>query len=470
MIELEYVPVCSRTGVQVPLYKGKDTCALDPNNYRGITLLSVFNKIFEILIWKRLHVWWDENNVVSDLQFACKKGLSCTHAAFLLNKTVATSLEAGDDCYVAFYDVAKAFDTVWIDGLFIQLWDAGIQGKLWRMLYLCYCNFRCCARVRGHVSSWYQVKCGIHQGGYMSLIKYTAFINSLLKTMQNMNICCKIYRTPSAPLGYADDIAACCRIKNDLDKVMTTVNKHGRTWRYDFNAKKSGVLVFGEGKREHERNSANRNFLLGTDRVLEKESYDHLGVKACIFENDTTGIEERLAKGRRTLNATSGLGIRNNGLTTSACCVIYWCIVIPIATFGSELWILDDKSISLLETFQVFVGRRIQRLFSKCPKVSSYFSLGWVRVERYIEIKKLLFLHSILSREHHDTTRRIFVDRARRYFNNVEICRLNVCRSSVYDMLNTANTFRIIDDVRNMIFRDLTWSRAHWSGMIWKRA
>ena len=113
----------------MPLYKGKDTCALDPNNYRGITLFSVFKKIFEILVWNGLRGWWVENDVISDLQFACKKGLSCTQTAFLLKETVATSLEAGDKCYVAFYDVAKAFDTVWIDGLFSQLWDMGIQEK-----------------------------------------------------------------------------------------------------------------------------------------------------------------------------------------------------------------------------------------------------------------------------------------------------------------------------------------------------
>ena len=470
MIELEYIPVCCGTGVQVPLYKGKDTCILDPNNYRGITLLSVFNKIYEILIWKRLHLWWEEHNIVSDLQYACKKGLSCTHAAFILKETVATSLEAGDKCYVAFYDVAKAFDTVWIDGLFIQLWDAGIQGKLWRMLYLCYCNFRCCVRVGGHVSAWYKLKCGIHQGGYMSLIKYTAFINSLLNTLILSNACCKIYRTPSAPVGYADDIAACCRRQYDINRVMRAVEAHGRTWRYDFNAKKSGVLVFGEGKLEHKRNKPNRNFILGNERVLEKESYDHLGVKACIFDDDVTGMEERIAKGRRTLNAASGLGIRNNGLSIYACCVIFWCIVVPIATFGAELWILDDKGIQLLEAFQVFVGRRIQRLFSKSPKVSAYFSLGWVRIERFIEIKKLLFVHTIMSRDDDDVTRSIFIQRAKKYFENIEMCSLNMHRSPVYDMLNTATTFGILDDIENMVYRGLIWSKAHWRDKLWKRA
>ena len=34
---LEYIPRRFRYGVQVPLFKGKDLCSLDPNNYRGIT-------------------------------------------------------------------------------------------------------------------------------------------------------------------------------------------------------------------------------------------------------------------------------------------------------------------------------------------------------------------------------------------------------------------------------------------------
>ena len=89
----EYVPVCCRIGVQVPLFKGKDTCPLDPNNYRGITLLSVFNKILEILIWHRVQTWWESNHIISELQGACKKGHSCIHTAMLLQETVATSLE-----------------------------------------------------------------------------------------------------------------------------------------------------------------------------------------------------------------------------------------------------------------------------------------------------------------------------------------------------------------------------------------
>ena len=45
------------------------------------------------------------------------------HTALLLQETVATSLETNRKCLVAYFDVAKAFDTVWIEGLFFQLYE-----------------------------------------------------------------------------------------------------------------------------------------------------------------------------------------------------------------------------------------------------------------------------------------------------------------------------------------------------------
>ena len=58
IVELEFIPTNFRLGTQIPLYKGKNTCSLDPNNYRGITLLTTMNKVLEMLIWDRLKDWW----------------------------------------------------------------------------------------------------------------------------------------------------------------------------------------------------------------------------------------------------------------------------------------------------------------------------------------------------------------------------------------------------------------------------
>ena len=53
----EYVPLNFKHGIQVPLFKGKNLCSADTNNYRGITLLSIFSKVYEMIIWARLEPW-----------------------------------------------------------------------------------------------------------------------------------------------------------------------------------------------------------------------------------------------------------------------------------------------------------------------------------------------------------------------------------------------------------------------------
>ena len=112
IFELEYIPDNFRRGFQVPLLKGKNLSSLDVNNYRGITLLTNHNKLFEIVIWKRLKGWWFNSKVISHLQGACCKGQSCLHTSLLLQKTVANALETYRNVFVSYFDVSNAFDSV----------------------------------------------------------------------------------------------------------------------------------------------------------------------------------------------------------------------------------------------------------------------------------------------------------------------------------------------------------------------
>ena len=155
--QVEYVPINFRRGVQVPLYKGKNAPILDVNNYRGITLLTTFNKLFEIIIWKRMERWWVDTSVLSDLQGACRKGTSCVHTAYLLQEAIATNLQTSQKVFVTYLDVSKAFDGVWIDGLFFRLRELGIKGKTWRLLYITYTDFKCRVRVQDKMSDWYRL-------------------------------------------------------------------------------------------------------------------------------------------------------------------------------------------------------------------------------------------------------------------------------------------------------------------------
>ena len=65
----------------IPIYKGDDET--DPGNYRPISSLSVFNRIFEKLMYKRLKLFFDENVLYKsqfgfrgkNISFPCAIGL-----------------------------------------------------------------------------------------------------------------------------------------------------------------------------------------------------------------------------------------------------------------------------------------------------------------------------------------------------------------------------------------------------------
>ena len=299
---------------------------------------------------------------------------------------------------------------------------------------------------------------------------YTVFINSLINDLKHSGLCCKIYMIPSMPVGYADDLATCSTSKYKLEQAIDVVAAHGRTWRYNFNAKKSGILVYGEERSENLRNANQRVFKLGCDKVAERDCYDHVGIRATIHDYDTTGLEERISKARRTLNAISGLGIRRCGLTILTCNVIFWSIIVPIATYGCELLVLTDNHINILEEFQEYAGRKIQRFYTRTSKVCSFYALGWVHLERFVEIRKILFIRNILALDDNEPIKIVFRERAMIYFEKSDEYSDNIHRSPTVDLLQTAQNFGMLDVVRDMILTGNCISKPCWKRTIWARA
>ena len=463
-LALEYIPCNFRKGVQVPLYKGKNTCTLDPDNYRGITLLTTFNKLFEVLVWGRIQKWWFSERVISDTQGATRKGFSCVHTALTLQETISKERELNKKVFVAYYDVSKAFDSVWTDGLFFQLHKLGITGTLWRLLFKGYQNFTCCVRIADRESEWYDMECGIHQGGYLSLVKYTAFIDSLIEDLNMSNLCSAIYRIPSSPVGYADDLAASTTSKHKMDQVMGRVFQHGCNWRYSFNACKSAVLVFGETPHESRIGSTNRMFSLGGVRVKEKPYYDHVGIKTCVKGDTHVRTEEKVSKARKSLNMTTNIGIRKGGLNLNTCNIIYWAIVIPTLLFGCEIWVMKDKDIVMLNAFQRYAARRLQRLHSRALNATSCICLGWMNITNVIIARKLIFVRNIMVMDDFMPIKRILLGR----LDEFQIDSGNRYDSPILQILQYSHECGLLDRVRQMGTGSIM-SKAAWKKLVWER-
>ena len=249
------------------------------------------------------------------------------------------------------------------------------------------------------------------------------------------------------------------------------VNQYGNRWRFKFNAKKSAILTYGEEPKKNLENSSLRSFKLGNNRVLEKQSYDHVGVKACLYKDDNPRVDEKIVKARRAFNACAGLGIRKNGLTMLTCNIIYWVIVVPIVTFGAEIWCLSESDHEKLNKFQIHVGKRIQRFPSRSPNSCSFFGLGWMRLSTYILVKKMLFALTILRMDVDSIIRQVFTMRICDFKLKPDVISENVHNSPTCEILKAADRLGILKILCDMSTGGKPlYSKKGWSRYVWERA
>ena len=144
ILDAGYFPDSWSEGFIVPILKKNDP--KNVNNYRGITLISTFSKIFTSILNKRLSNWAESNNVLSDAQFGFRKGRSTVDAIFVLNGIVQKFLNENKRLYCAFVDLKKAFDNVYLNGLWFKLHKLGIRGKMLRIIKDVYNKVKCCVK------------------------------------------------------------------------------------------------------------------------------------------------------------------------------------------------------------------------------------------------------------------------------------------------------------------------------------
>ena len=85
--------------------------------------------------------------------------------------------------------------------------------------------------------------------------------------------------------------------------------------------------------------------------------------------------EIKVSKGREALLAASALGIKNGGISMRACNIIFWNLIIPILTYSTELWVLKQTDIDILDKLQRYAGKQIQRFPINTPNETSFRGL-----------------------------------------------------------------------------------------------
>jgi hypothetical protein len=115
-----------KTGKVTPIYKKDNRECIE--NYRPVSILPIFGKIFEKIIYKRLYTFFTANGVLHEDQFGFRKGHSTTHALHKSVDSITKNLANGKHVLGIFIDLSKAFDTLDHETLLSKLHNYGVRG------------------------------------------------------------------------------------------------------------------------------------------------------------------------------------------------------------------------------------------------------------------------------------------------------------------------------------------------------
>jgi hypothetical protein len=196
----------------IPLFKGGDKDS--PKSYRGISLLTMLNKIVEKLILKRLINFMRKNQIDDRTQYGYRVKFGTNDAVFKFLHEASTSLDKNDFLVVVFVDLQKAFDTVNHDVLLYKLQCIGIRGFLYDLLKS-YLKDRFFSVKYGNCVSLIKlILMGVPQGAILAPLLFN--INMIDMQNLNLNFSC---------IKYADDLLLYKSCKKDsiMDELTSIV-------------------------------------------------------------------------------------------------------------------------------------------------------------------------------------------------------------------------------------------------------
>ena len=405
IFQLGVIPKILKTGILTPVFKNKGNIS-EVCNYRGITVLPVFEKIVESILRRRISPLIQQKQ--NSHQRGFTPGVSPLHASLIIEEVTRETRDKHSQCNLIFLDAKSAFDVVNHKHLLRRLYHAGVQDKHWQLIQSLHTDSCSVIKWMATRSTEFQVHQGVKQGGVASTDLYKLYIDPLLHRLEESSLGNFIGCVPCNSSACADDVAICSSDDIETQILINIAEDFSQAERYILQPKKTESLIFN-GKRI-KKSEERTTFQLYDNDIANVTTATHLGIKrgSTATETGDSQTDHNIEKARRSMYSLLSSGLHgDNGLDPATSIHLTKVYVIPTLLYGLEIVQLNKTQILKLERFQKKILKQILSVPTNTSDAAIYMLSGLLPVEGAIHRKILTFYYSICTQAETSVEKRL---------------------------------------------------------------
>ena len=382
-----------------PVHKKKDKQSV--SNYRPISLLPLFAKVFERIVFKNLYNYLKLNNLITKYQSGFTPGDSGTNQLISLIHDIHKAFDDNRCLEVrsVYLDMSKAFDKVWHEGLLHKLVQNGIDGHILEFFKSYLSNRKQRVVLNGHCSDWAPILSGVPQGSVLGPLLFLIYINDLECGIKSQ---IKFFADDTSLYSVVTDPA---KSAAELNSDLETINQWAKQWKMSFNpdpTKPAEEILFSQKRSSPVHPPI---FFNGVE-VKRVTEHKHLGLILDPKLNFVAHINEKSAKARKGIGM---IKLLRSYLPIEALNSIYTAHVrshldycdfifhIPelLGNFSTDVNL--STLMGRLESLQYQAGLAITGMWKGTNRDKVYEELGWepLNLRRYF--RRLTVFYKIMN-------------------------------------------------------------------------
>ena len=309
---------------------------MDPNNYRGISILSCLGKLYSAILNKRLLKYAIEKNILKSEALGFVSGNRTSDAHLILHSLIQRHChQKNEKIFSCFVDFSKAFDTIPRDLLLKKIFDYGVTGKFFNNIKSLYANDNCCIKVGNKTTEPFLANQGVKQGCILSPLLFNIFIADIVDRFKKEN--CRALNINDAQklscLLWADDLVLLSRSEEGLRNMLSELSNYADENHMAVNAKKTQCMIFNKTGK-----FIRRSYPMGETTVKTTNSYKYLGFIFTPSGSILPGLndlKDRAQRAYQKLKNKMGAFFRLHPITTLS---LFDSLIKPIMLYGSDFW------------------------------------------------------------------------------------------------------------------------------------